>query len=199
MPDVDLETTTQIIIDSVYGCAGQRCLAASVIIPVGDDKGLLKEALVDSAKKRKVGFGLEENVEMGPVITNNSKVRIENLIQEGVNEGSSLLVDGRDKTISGYEKGNFISPTILDGLPLNGKLLNTEIFGPVMNLIELKKLQTQIGSVKDTVNHFRPPIFWKDKQLVEKQVEIWSSKNVYELLNQVENLELNFSFLIINF
>ena len=162
MPDVDLETTTQIIIDSVYGCAGQRCLAASVIIPVGDDKGLLKEALVGSAKKRKVGFGLEENVEMGPVITNNSKVRIENLIQEGVDEGSNLLVDGRNKTISGYEKGNFISPTILEGLPLNGKLLNTEIFGPVMNLIELKKLDDAIDYINKGRYGNMACIFTKD-------------------------------------
>ena len=71
-------------------------------------------------------------------------------------------------------------------------ILIRSLLSRIKRLIELKKLQTQIGSVKDTVNHFRPPIFWQDKQLVEKQVEFWSSKNVYELLNQVENLELNF-------
>ena len=71
-------------------------------------------------------------------------------------------------------------------------ILIRSLLSRVKRLIELKKLQVQIGSVKDTVNNFRPPIFWKDKQLVEKQVEIWSSKNIYELLNEVENLELNF-------
>ena len=75
---------------------------------------------------------------MGPVISQASKSRIEGLIDKGVAEGASLLLDGRNKKISGYEQGNFISPTILENLPLNGELIRTEIFGPVMSLIQLK-------------------------------------------------------------
>lgn len=144
MPDADVEMTTKIIIDSVYGCAGQRCLAASVIIPTGDDKGMFKEALVEVAKTRKTGYGLEEGVEMGPVITPESKARIEGLIQKGVDEGANLLIDGRNAKVAGFENGNFVTPTILEGLPTNGELIGTEIFGPVMSLVDFKKLDDTI-------------------------------------------------------
>lgn len=137
LPDADVEMSVKIITDSVYGCAGQRCLAASNIITVGDD-GNIKDALYESAKKRTTGFGLDESIEMGPVITKESRERVENLINKGVNEGAKVLLDGRSPVISGFEKGNFISPTILEGLPLDGELVRTEIFGPVMSLISLK-------------------------------------------------------------
>ncbi|MEL6305990.1 MAG: aldehyde dehydrogenase family protein, partial [Bacteroidota bacterium] len=87
MPDADVDMTTQIIIDSVYGCAGQRCLAASVIIPTGDNKRQFTEALVEAAKARNVGYGLDSGTQMGPVITPESKQRIEGLIQKGKDEG----------------------------------------------------------------------------------------------------------------
>lgn len=144
MPDADVEMTTKIIIDSVYGCAGQRCLAASVIIPTGDDKGMFKEALVEAAKLRTTGYGLDEGVHMGPVITQESKTRIEGLIQKGVDEGANLLVDGRNTKVSGFEKGNFVAPTILEGVPTNGELIETEIFGPVMSLVDFNKLDDTI-------------------------------------------------------
>lgn len=147
MPDADVEMTTRIITDSVYGCAGQRCLAASVIIPTGDDKGMFKEALVEASKLRSTGYGMDKGTEMGPVITPESKNRIEGLIQKGVDEGANLLLDGRNATISGYEKGNFVKPTILEGLPLNGELMGTEIFGPVMSLVNFKKLEETIDFI----------------------------------------------------
>lgn len=136
LPDADIEMSVKIITDSVYGCAGQRCLAASNIITVGDD-GKIKEALYASAKARTTGFGLDETMEMGPVITPESRSRVEGLIEKAVNEGAKVLLDGRHAKISGYEKGNFIRPTILEGLPLNGEVIRTEIFGPVMSLIQL--------------------------------------------------------------
>lgn len=137
LPDADLESTAKIINDSAYGCAGQRCLAASNIIVVGDSKGVMKQALYESAKSRITGFGLDDGVDMGPVITGESKARIEGLIAKGVSEGASLLLDGRNPRIKGYEKGNFINPTILDNVPLGGEIIRTEIFGPVMSLISM--------------------------------------------------------------
>ncbi|MGF7216451.1 malonate-semialdehyde dehydrogenase (acetylating)/methylmalonate-semialdehyde dehydrogenase [Spirosoma lacussanchae] len=136
LPDADLDMSVKIITDSVFGCAGQRCLAASNIITVGD-QGVIKEALYESAKSRTTGFGLDESVEMGPVITPDSRSRIEHLIDKGIQEGGRLLLDGRKPAISGFEQGNFIRPTILEGLPLDGEVIRTEIFGPVMSLIEL--------------------------------------------------------------
>lgn len=139
LPDADIEMTSKIIADSVYGCAGQRCLAASNIITVGDN-GNIKEALYESAKSRTTGYGLEENVAMGPVITRESRERVGQLIEEGIKEGAKVLLDGRKPKIQGFEKGNFIRPTILEGLPLHGTIIKTEIFGPVMSLIEMKTI-----------------------------------------------------------
>lgn len=148
LPDADIEMSVQIITDSVYGCAGQRCLAASNIITVGDD-GKIKEALYESAKKRTTGFGLDEAIEMGPVITKESRARVENLVDKAVSEGAKVLLDGRNATISGFEKGNFIKPTILEGLPLGGEVIRTEIFGPVMSLIELKTVDDALNFINN--------------------------------------------------
>jgi malonate-semialdehyde dehydrogenase (acetylating)/methylmalonate-semialdehyde dehydrogenase len=147
LPDADLEMSTQIITDSTFGCAGQRCLAASTIVTVADDKGAIKESLYESAKNRTTGYGLDESMEMGPVITKDSKSRITHLIDKGLNEGGKLLLDGRGASIEGFEKGNFIKPTIIEGLPLDGELVKTEIFGPVMSLIQLKTVDEALEFV----------------------------------------------------
>ncbi len=146
LPDADIEMTSQIISDSVYGCAGQRCLAASVVITVDDNKKI-REALYESSKARSVGYGLNQGVEMGPVITRESKSRIEGLIAQGEKEGGSVLLDGRSATIKGYEQGNFIRPTIIENLPLEGELLKTEIFGPVMSLLHMKTVEDAIAYI----------------------------------------------------
>lgn len=146
LPDADVEISSRIIIDSVFGCAGQRCLAASNIITVGD-QGNIKEALYESAKARTTGYGLDEGVEMGPVITNDSKARVEQLIEQGKKEGAKVLLDGRQSVIQGFEKGNFIKPTILEGLPLGGEVIKTEIFGPVMSLIEMKTVDDALDFI----------------------------------------------------
>ena len=140
LPDADIEMSSKIIADSVYGCAGQRCLAASTIITVGDDKGVIKDALYETVKTRTTGYGLED-VDMGPVITAESKNRIEGLIQKGVDEGATPLLDGRNTKISGYEKGNFLTPTILENVALDKELIKTEIFGPVMSLVHMKNIE----------------------------------------------------------
>ena len=147
MPDADIEMTSKIIADSVYGCAGQRCLAASNIVAVGDKNGLIRDALVEAARNKTTGFGLDEGMEMGPVITPESKVRVEGLIEKGIAEGARLLLDGRNASIPGYEKGNFIRPTILENVPIDGELIATEIFGPVMSLVHLENIDQAIDFV----------------------------------------------------
>lgn len=148
LPDADIDMSVQIVTDSTYGCAGQRCLAASNIITVGDD-GRIKEALYEAAKARKVGFGLEEGVEMGPVISPESKARVESLIGKAVQEGGKVLLDGRNAKISGYESGNFIAPTILEDLPLQGETIGTEIFGPVMSLVALNTVDDALSFINN--------------------------------------------------
>ena len=147
MPDADIDMAAKIVADSVYGCAGQRCLAASNIITVGDKKGTVKEALTGAAKNIVTGFGLDEGVDMGPVITPESKVRIEGLIAKGMAEGAELLLDGRNAIISGYESGNFIKPTILENIVPEGELFKTEIFGPVMSLLNVDSIEMAIDIV----------------------------------------------------
>lgn len=149
LPDADIEMSTQIITDSTFGCAGQRCLAASNIIAVGDKNGLIKESLYESAKNRKTGYGLDESMEMGPVINGASKERISRLIDKGIGEGGKLLLDGRNTHVSGFEKGNFIQPTIIENLPLDGEILKTEIFGPVMSLIHLDSIDEALQVVNN--------------------------------------------------
>lgn len=147
LPDADMETTTTIVADSAFGCAGQRCLAASIAVTVGDAKSTFTEAITEVAAKRKVGYGLDEGVEMGPVITQASKARIESLVQQGIDEGASVLVDGRNPQISGYEQGNFVRPTILDNIDPNSETAKTEIFGPVLSMMHVEHIDDAIALV----------------------------------------------------
>src|SRR5690606_7343822 len=148
LPDADIEMSSKIIADSVYGCAGQRCLAASTIITVGDDNGEIKDSIYETVKSRTTGYGLD-NVDMGPVITPESKSRIEGLIQKGIDEGADVLLDGRKAKISGYEKGNFLTPTILENVPLDKELIKTEIFGPVMSLVHMNNIEEALQFVNN--------------------------------------------------
>lgn len=148
LPDADIDMSVKIVVDSVFGCAGQRCLAASNVITVADD-GNIKDALYEAAKARTTGFGLDEKMEMGPVITRESRARVESLIEKGVSEGARVLLDGRNAKIEGFENGNFIKPTILQGLPLDGEIAKTEIFGPVMSLIELRTVDEALDFINN--------------------------------------------------
>jgi malonate-semialdehyde dehydrogenase (acetylating)/methylmalonate-semialdehyde dehydrogenase len=147
LPDADMEMTTRIAADSAFGCAGQRCLAASVAVTVGKARETFTNAIAQAAETRVVGFGLEEGVQMGPVITPQSQARIEQLIQQGTDEGATVLVDGRKSKISGYEQGNFIRPTILENVNPKSELARTEIFGPVLGLMHLETIEDAIALV----------------------------------------------------
>jgi malonate-semialdehyde dehydrogenase (acetylating)/methylmalonate-semialdehyde dehydrogenase len=140
LPDADMAMATQIISDSAFGCAGQRCLAVSVAVAIGDAQKTFRDSIADAAAKLRVGNGLEDGVQMGPVITAQSKSRIESLIGEGEKAGAKVLVDGRNTKIPGAEAGNFVKPTVLDGVPANSELAHTEIFGPVLSLIHANDL-----------------------------------------------------------
>ncbi|MBM3812621.1 MAG: CoA-acylating methylmalonate-semialdehyde dehydrogenase [Acidimicrobiia bacterium] len=144
MPDADLEMTTKIVSDSAFGCAGQRCLAVSVAVTVGEAQGRFRDAITGMASTLKVGYGLDPGSQMGPVITPESKNRIAQCIEQGAKEGAKVVLDGRAARIPGYESGNFIGPTILDGGSVNGALAGTEIFGPVLTLAHADDLDQAI-------------------------------------------------------
>ncbi len=147
MPDADMEMTTRIMADSAFGCAGQRCLAAAVAIPVGRAQNEFVERIADAATSRRVGYGLDKSTEMGPVINPASKSRIENLIAAGAKEGAKVLVDGRGKQVSGYEAGSFVAPTILDHVSPLSEIARTEIFGPVLSLMRAESTDEAIDIV----------------------------------------------------
>jgi malonate-semialdehyde dehydrogenase (acetylating)/methylmalonate-semialdehyde dehydrogenase len=147
MPDADVEMTVKLTMDSAFGCAGQRCLAASVAVPVGEAHEAFTPRLLEAAAARRVGYGLEPNVDMGPVITAESRRRIEGLVQKGESSGGRVLVDGRRATIPGFEKGHFIRPTVLEFDKPGGDLAQTEIFGPVLSLAHVKTLDDAIAAV----------------------------------------------------
>ncbi len=147
LPDAELEMTTKIVCDSAFGCAGQRCLAGSLCITAGEAHQPFREALRAAASSRKVGDGLQEGIEMGPVINHQSKERIEGLIEQGLSQGGKLLVDGRAAKIEGLERGSFLKPTILENLDPEASLLRTEIFGPVLTMVHLDDLDQVIEFV----------------------------------------------------
>ena len=147
LPDADMDMATKIIADSAFGCAGQRCLASSVAITVADAATPFTERISEAAASRKVGYGLEAGTEMGPVISADSRQRIEQLIAAGVAAGARPVVDGRQATVPGYEKGNFIRPTILADVDPAGELAQTEVFGPVLSVMRAESVDDAIDLV----------------------------------------------------
>jgi malonate-semialdehyde dehydrogenase (acetylating)/methylmalonate-semialdehyde dehydrogenase len=149
MPDADLEMTTRIMADSAFGCAGQRCLAASVAVAVGEAQEPFVQQIAESAESRKVGYGLDDGVQMGPVITKESQARIEMLVGKGELEGASIVVDGRNKKVNGYEDGYFVFPTVLDHVPPHSEIAHTEIFGPVLSVMRADTVERAIQLVNE--------------------------------------------------
>ena len=147
LPDADMEMTRNIVADSAFGSAGQRCLAASLAVTVGEARETFSEAIAEAATSRVVGYGLDEGVEMGPVITAASKARIEDLIQKGADEGANVLVDGRGASIAGYENGFFVRPTVLSDVPRDSTVARTEIFGPVLSMMHVDTVEEAIEFV----------------------------------------------------
>ena len=147
MPDADMEMAVRITADSAFGCAGQRCLATSLALTVGQARDPFVEGICDAATGRKVGYGLDKQVQMGPVINPASQKRIEELIGTGVSEGASLPVDGRRTVIPGYEKGSFVRPTILLDVQPGSEIARSEIFGPVLGLMHVQSLDEAIALI----------------------------------------------------
>ena len=151
LPDADMAMATRILADSAFGCAGQRCLATSVAITVGEARNELTQRIIADATTRKVGYGLQDDIQMGPVISADSEARIASLVDKGVQEGAKLLVDGRGKAVDGddFRNGYFIHPTVLDEVNPKSAFAHTEIFGPVLSLIHADTLDEAIKIVND--------------------------------------------------
>jgi malonate-semialdehyde dehydrogenase (acetylating)/methylmalonate-semialdehyde dehydrogenase len=146
LPDADFDSASDVIADSAFGCAGQRCLATSLAITVGDAGSTFSKVIQDKARSRVTGFGLDDGVQMGPVITPESLARIEGLIDKAVSDGARPVVDGRRPNIPGYH-GNFVKPTVLEGLAYASEVTSTEIFGPVLSIHHVDDIDAAIALV----------------------------------------------------
>ncbi len=147
MPDADPESTPRVLSDSAFGCAGQRCLAVSVAVTVGEAHEPFRDAIAKTAARLKVGNGLEDGVQMGPVITSESRARIENSIELALDEGGKAVVDGRERPQRSLDGASFLGPTILDGVPASSAVATTEIFGPVLSLARAESLEEAISVI----------------------------------------------------
>jgi malonate-semialdehyde dehydrogenase (acetylating)/methylmalonate-semialdehyde dehydrogenase len=150
MPDANLKTAVPNIMGSIYGCAGQRCLAGSVVLAVGDIYETLKEELMAAANKLNVGYGLDEASQMGAITTKKSRERILGMIKKGVEEGAELILDGRNLVVSGYENGSFLGPSIFDKVSPDMSIAQEEIFGPVMSIINVPDFETAVKTINTT-------------------------------------------------
>ena len=146
MPDADLSFAVEAIIGAGYGSAGERCMAISAIVAVGDVADRLVERLAARARRVTTGSG-ESDVEMGPVVTCAARDRIKGLIDEGCREGASVVVDGRDIAVKGHENGFFVGPTLFDHVTPEMTIYREEIFGPVLGVVRVESLAEAIALV----------------------------------------------------
>ncbi|MDB5789480.1 CoA-acylating methylmalonate-semialdehyde dehydrogenase [Caballeronia mineralivorans] len=146
LPDANREQTLNALAGAGFGAAGQRCMATSVVVFVGASKDWLPE-LVERARGLTVNGGTEANTDVGPVVSRVAKERILGLIEKGVSEGATLSLDGRDVKVKGYEKGNFIGPTVFSGVTTDMTIYKQEIFGPVICVLEAATLDDAIALV----------------------------------------------------
>jgi malonate-semialdehyde dehydrogenase (acetylating) / methylmalonate-semialdehyde dehydrogenase len=144
MPDANKEHALDSLVGATFGAAGQRCMATSVTVLVGDANKWIPD-IVARAKKLNVNGGTEKGADLGPVVSKSAYNRIMGLIEDGTKEGAKLELDGRNPKIPGYEKGNFIAPTILSGVKPGMKVYDTEIFGPVMVVVSVNTLDEAIA------------------------------------------------------
>ncbi|CAH0164842.1 Putative 3-oxopropanoate dehydrogenase [Massilia sp. Bi118] len=148
MPDADMDMAVDALIGAAYGSAGERCMAISVAVAIGDAGDRLVERLAERTKALKIGEGMSQGAEMGPVVTQAAKQRIEKLIGEGVEQGATLVVDGRGHRVAGFEEGFFVGGTLFDHVQPEMSIYQEEIFGPVLCVVRMP----DVGSALELIN-----------------------------------------------
>jgi malonate-semialdehyde dehydrogenase (acetylating)/methylmalonate-semialdehyde dehydrogenase len=145
MPDADLDRTIGVVTESFYGCAGERCLAGSVFVPVGSAYPEARRRLIESARSLRVGDGSQPSVDMGPVISARHRDRVLGYIEQGVAEGAKLALDGRGVSVPDRHDGFFVGPTVFDEVLPTMTIARDEIFGPVASICAAATLDEAIG------------------------------------------------------
>ncbi len=159
MPDAELERSMAAITESFYGCAGERCLAGSMLVPVGAAHREARERLVESARALKVGDGAQPGVTMGPVISQQHRERVVGYIDRGHSEGAKLLLDGRQIRVPDRPNGYFVGPTVFDDVSTRMAIGRDEIFGPVASIAPVKTLDEAIDLMRSHPNANATSIF----------------------------------------
>ena len=149
MPDANLDQAVDGIMGAAYGSAGERCMAISVAVAVGEIADQLVDKINVKAQSLKVAPWIDSTSEMGPVISREHKEKIENYISIGVSEGAKLLLDGRNYKIQGYENGYFVGPTLFDQVTKEMTIYKEEIFGPVLSVVRAKNYKEALSLVND--------------------------------------------------
>jgi malonate-semialdehyde dehydrogenase (acetylating)/methylmalonate-semialdehyde dehydrogenase len=147
LPDANLNKTVDAIINSSYGSAGERCMATSVVVAVGTIGDELLEYLVPRVRSLKMGGGMEPGLDMGPLINAAHRTRVLRYIDEGITAGAKLVVDGRDHTVAGREKGFFLGGSLFDQVTPEMSIYRKEIFGPVLSVVRVPDLASAIALV----------------------------------------------------
>ena len=167
MPDADLDKSIGIVSESCYGCAGERCLAGSIVVTVGgaSHHADVRARLVAAAKSIKVGDGLEPGVTMGPVIREAARQRVLAYIEKGLAEGAELVLDGRGHTVKGRENGFFLGPTVFDKVSPKSSIGREEIFGPVLSLMNVPDLAAALALLHDHPQANATSIFTSQREV----------------------------------
>ena len=164
MPDADMDQAADALVGAGYGAAGERCMAISVAVPVGDETAdRLIEKLIPRIEKLKVGpYTSGNDVDYGPVVTAEAKKNIEKLVQTGIDQGAQLIVDGRNFSLQGYEDGFFVGPHLFDHATKDMDIYTQEIFGPVLTQVRAKTYEEAIGLAMDHEYGNGTAIFTRD-------------------------------------
>ncbi len=147
LPDADLDGAADALIGAAYGSAGERCMAISAVVAVGDAGDVLVAKLAKRAGALKVGPGNRSGMDMGPLVTSDHRDRVKGYIDIGEREGATLVVDGRDLTIDGHEGGHFIGPSLFDHVTPDMKIYQDEIFGPVLVVVRADNFEEALDLV----------------------------------------------------
>ena len=147
MPDAELDSAIPNMMASLYGCTGQRCLSGSVVLAVGEVYDDFKKRLLDAASALKVGYGLDEGVDVGPLATKEKMENVVRWIEKGVQGGANLILDGRNVRVEEYPDGFFVGPTVFDDVTPDMEIAQVEIFGPVVGIIRVKDLDEAIDII----------------------------------------------------
>lgn len=161
LPDADREVALNQLVGAAFGAAGQRCMATSVAVMVGETRDWLPD-FVERAKKLTVNAGIDRDADLGPLVSPNARKRVETLIQKGVDEGATLLLDGRGIIVKDYKDGNFVGPTIFSDVTADMTIYSEEVFGPVLCVVQVETIEDAVEFINQNPNGNGVALFTQD-------------------------------------